>query len=385
MLYDLITLLVLGYTTIRGAAKGMAWQLAGIAAVVLCFLFATPISLNIAPSIKLESPLNRWVAMLAIYVVFSFATFGLARMFKGWLEKEKFEDYDRHLGALFGLFKGMALSIVATFFIVAIAHPTRDYILHTYSGFAAAHIMDQIDPVMPGELQAIIAPYVHELDGPGMQMQADLGQPAGDYGEPAKDPFSAPPTGDAASANENWTVTAERLEKAVEDLLRKIPGKLDQELRSLVLAALKNTLPEDREELVDKMKSAPPEQIKPLAQAWRNGRPESSEQEETIRAGGSPEALVQEISREFSNRPNVQSAKVAEIHAALAGIPNQVQTAALTDWHADLLGLTPDPDPETDLTTPLDVRLVRQMQRAGVPMTRLASQVQQRLRSAVQR
>ena len=104
--FDLFICAMLLFTTIRGAAKGVAWQLAGIGALVLCFMFATPLSLSLAPMIKLAPPLNRWVAMLGIYLVFSFGTFAIARGFRGALEKAKFVEFDRHLGALFGLFKG---------------------------------------------------------------------------------------------------------------------------------------------------------------------------------------------------------------------------------------------------------------------------------------
>jgi uncharacterized membrane protein required for colicin V production len=42
MYYDALLLLILLYNTWRGAARGVTWQLAGIAAILLCFLFAAP-------------------------------------------------------------------------------------------------------------------------------------------------------------------------------------------------------------------------------------------------------------------------------------------------------------------------------------------------------
>src|SRR5687768_5200953 len=75
MAFDLCMLAVLVFTTVRGAMKGVAWQLAAIAALVLCFLFATPLSVVVAPLIHVDPPLNRWIAMLAIYLVFSFGCF----------------------------------------------------------------------------------------------------------------------------------------------------------------------------------------------------------------------------------------------------------------------------------------------------------------------
>ena len=51
----------------------------------------------------------------------------------------------------------------------------------------------------------------------------------------------------------------------------------------------------------------------------------------------------------------------SEMEALLRGIPSGAAAAAFRDWKSDLLGAN-DPDPETDLTTPLDYRLVRQLE-----------------------
>jgi uncharacterized membrane protein required for colicin V production len=162
--YDFGMLALVAWTTIRGAAKGMAWQLAAIAALVLCFLFATPLSLVVAPAISLEPPLNRWVAMLGIYLAFSFGCFAVARMFRGWLEAAKFEEYDRHLGALSGFLKGATICLVISFFAVCLSEPSREFALHSYSGQLAVKVLDRLPLIMPAELDAILAPSLRRFD-----------------------------------------------------------------------------------------------------------------------------------------------------------------------------------------------------------------------------
>jgi membrane protein required for colicin V production len=164
--YDALMLAIVAWTSLRGAARGMAWQLAAIAALVLCFLFATPLSLVVAPAISLEPPLNRWVAMLGIYLAFSFGCFGAARLFRGWLEAAKFEEYDRHLGALFGFLKGATLCLVISFFAVCLAEKSREYVLQSYSGQLAGRVLDQLALVMPAELDAVLAPSLRRFDEP---------------------------------------------------------------------------------------------------------------------------------------------------------------------------------------------------------------------------
>ena len=121
MWYDLLILAIIIFAAIRGAMKGFVWQLATIAALVLCFLFATPLSLALAPAIGVQPPLNRWIALAVIYALFSLLAFGGARMLREGIEKAKFVEYDRHLGSVFGLLKGVVIALVLTFFAVTLS------------------------------------------------------------------------------------------------------------------------------------------------------------------------------------------------------------------------------------------------------------------------
>jgi len=166
--FDILIVVILLYATIRGAMKGIVWQLAIIAAIVLCFWFSESLSVSVAPYINVEPPLNRWLAMLGIYLGFSFICFAVARVLRDLIEKIKFQEYDRHLGALFGFIKGTIISLVLIFFIVTISQQSRATVLSSYSGRAAAIIMDRLHPVMPDELHEVLEPYIHSLDQKGL-------------------------------------------------------------------------------------------------------------------------------------------------------------------------------------------------------------------------
>ncbi len=313
--FDLFILAILLFTTIRGAAKGVAWQLAGIGALVLCFLFATPLSLAFAPMIKLAPPLNRWVAMLGIYLVFSFGTFSIARGFRGALEKAKFVEFDRHLGALFGLAKGAIIALVITFFAVAMSEKTREYVLKTHTGYASAHIMSALDPIMPKELHAILEPYIHELDavdpdlarrreehhrelGDSDEQDPDAGPRSGggyrptagqesEENEPVGDPFQSETDSEPSQYPGNQTsrtapapAATPTLAEEAQQLLESIPALAQQvapAVKQQVLKALQNTLSEHRDELVDQLSKAPtPEHVSSIARNWQSGRPRRS-------------------------------------------------------------------------------------------------------------
>jgi uncharacterized membrane protein required for colicin V production len=169
MWYDLLTLLILMFAMFRGAMKGIVWQLATIAALLMCFFFSGSMSSFVAPFIRVEPPLDRWIAMLVLYLGFSFVSFGVARVMHEWIEQMKFEALDRHLGAILGLVKGGVFSLFLTFFLVTLSHSARESIINSESGYAAAVIIDRLDPVIPGDLHALLEPYLERLDAPDIE------------------------------------------------------------------------------------------------------------------------------------------------------------------------------------------------------------------------
>ena len=122
MWYDLLTLVILMYAMFRGAMKGIVWQLATIAALLMCFFFSGSMSAAVAPFIRVEPPLNQWIAMLILYLGFSFVSFGVARALHEMIESMRIEALDRHLGAILGLVKGGMFSLFLTFFLVTLSH-----------------------------------------------------------------------------------------------------------------------------------------------------------------------------------------------------------------------------------------------------------------------
>jgi len=162
--FDVVVAAILLYAVIRGAMQGLVWQLAAIAAIVLSFAFSETVSILVAPAIDLEPPLNRWVAMLGLYLLATLVCFAIAWTIHDALDKWKLKHVDRQLGAAFGFLKGATFALVALFFIVTLSESARKVALRSHSGLAAAVVMEQLHPVMPDELHDIIHPYIHQLD-----------------------------------------------------------------------------------------------------------------------------------------------------------------------------------------------------------------------------
>lgn len=367
--WDLIVLGIIVFCTIRGAMKGLVWQLATIAAIVLCFFFAETGSLALAPMIGLKEPLNRWVAMFLLYVILAFISFAIALSMKKTIDEAQFTEYDKHMGAVVGLIKGITFALVLTFFSVTLSESAREHVMHTRSGEYAAIVMDRLHPVMPKELHDVLAPYIHQLDREGLDLHyADHDHDHGDghghdhAGETSGEGGSQPFPEDSVER------------KKLELLIAQLPGMDDPQLRQLSIEALLNTQPEYRGQLLDLLSSGIPALTKIIAIEWQKGKPQAAKNGEEVR-----NRLLKEISGMYFDTEGDQLEFIEEIEADLTGLPMQVETAVLTDWHADLLGLDPDPDPTTDYLSKTDRRIVNQLQYAGVAVESLNAALRARL------
>ena len=162
--YDFLMLAVLLGTTLFGAWKGMAWQLASLASVLVSAAVALRFSGPLAPMFGAAAPWNRFLAMLVLYLVTSLAIWLLFRLVAGVIDRVRLKEFDRQIGAMFGLFKGILLCVVITFFAVALSEAARQAILRSHSGRAIARLIERADPVMPEEVRAVLGKYIDELD-----------------------------------------------------------------------------------------------------------------------------------------------------------------------------------------------------------------------------
>jgi membrane protein required for colicin V production len=178
--YDLLMLFVLLGTTLFGFWKGMAWQVASLASFALSYVAALRFSSELAPVFGDHAPWNRFVAMLVIYIVTSFAIWMLFRLVSGAIDKVKLEAFDRQLGAMFGLAKGILLCVAITFFAVMLLPPAQgEAIVASRSGHYIIALLNKTDAVVPPEIHQVIDPYLEKVQQRlNPEHQADWPMPA---------------------------------------------------------------------------------------------------------------------------------------------------------------------------------------------------------------
>lgn len=178
-IYDVLMLVVLVATTLFGFWKGMAWQIASLASLVVSYFAALRFSTQLAPVFGDHAPWNRFVAMLVIYVVTSFVIWSAFRLVSKMIDGVKLEAFDHQLGAMLGLAKGVLLCVAITFFAVTLLPPAQgEAIVASQSGHYIVALLDKSHTVFPPEIHDIVDPYINRieerLNNPGMPEGQDL-------------------------------------------------------------------------------------------------------------------------------------------------------------------------------------------------------------------
>jgi membrane protein required for colicin V production len=145
-----------------GAWRGVTWQIASIASLILGYITSHQFSPQLAPHFGTDPVISRTLAMMAIYAVVSGGVFLVAWIFRSILRRMKFEAFDKHLGMLLGGMEGALLGIVVTFFVVSLAPQTRDPIYTSPSGKLVARLIDTVGPTFEKETKDVLAPFVEE-------------------------------------------------------------------------------------------------------------------------------------------------------------------------------------------------------------------------------
>jgi membrane protein required for colicin V production len=159
--YDMLMLVVLVAATLFGFWKGMAWQIASLASFVLSYYAALRFSTELAPYFGDQAPLNRFIAMLAIYVATSLAIWMIFRLVSRIIDRVKLEGFDRQLGGILGFAKGVLLCVAITFFAVTLLGEEQGRaIMASRSGGYIVALLNNAHAVVPPELH----PHLQQIE-----------------------------------------------------------------------------------------------------------------------------------------------------------------------------------------------------------------------------
>lgn len=163
--YDILMLVVLGAATLFGFWKGLAWQIASVASLVVSYFAALKFADQLAPKISQHAPWNKFLAMLIIYAATSFVIWMLFRMVAGAIDRVQLREFDRQMGALVGFGKGILFCIAITFFAVTLlSEEQKQRIIASKSGVMIVKFLDKADSIVPPEIHEIVGPTIAKVE-----------------------------------------------------------------------------------------------------------------------------------------------------------------------------------------------------------------------------
>ena len=162
--YDILMLGVLVGLAVLGAWKGVAWQIAALSSLVVSWIVAVRFAKVLAPYISDNEPWNGFIAMLLLYLGTSLAIWSFFRLVKGMIDRVQLKDFDRQMGAMFGLVKGVLWCLLITFFAVTLSETTRQWVLQSRSGYYTALLIQHGTPILPEDVRNVLGKYIKRLD-----------------------------------------------------------------------------------------------------------------------------------------------------------------------------------------------------------------------------
>ncbi len=184
--YDIIMLVVLAATTIFGAIKGFAWQVASIGSIVVSYFVAYAFRNDVAKMINADPPWNVFLAMLLLYFGCSFVIWMAFRLVSTSIDKVRLREFDRHLGAGFGFIKGMVLCLLITMFAMSLlGRAQQERIANSKSGLYISRVLANSGGLLPTEIKQVVGPYIENIEQRLQEHQTPGGGEGGAiYGHP---------------------------------------------------------------------------------------------------------------------------------------------------------------------------------------------------------
>lgn len=163
--YDIVMLVVLAAAIAFGFWKGLAWQVASLAAVFASYFVAISFRGVLTPMISVDPPLNGFLAMLILYVGTSLVIWLAFGAIRRSIERMQLKEFDRQSGALLGALKGALLCMVITMFAVTVAgENSRRAVIQSKSGYLIARSINQLSAVVPADLHKVLDPYFDKFN-----------------------------------------------------------------------------------------------------------------------------------------------------------------------------------------------------------------------------
>jgi membrane protein required for colicin V production len=208
--YDAFMLVVLVGATVFGFYKGMAWQIASLASLVVSYFASLRFSEQLAPVFGQQAPFNKFVAMAAIYVGTSFFIWTMFRFVSGVIDRVRLESFDRQIGGIIGFAKGVLLCILITMGVVMLLPEQGKKVVNSRSGHYIVALLDKAHSVFPPEIHQVVDPWLNDFEkklNPNFVPHESDQQPQWPSQAQATTPIEWPQQGGQTQQQQQWPTT----------------------------------------------------------------------------------------------------------------------------------------------------------------------------------
>jgi membrane protein required for colicin V production len=156
-MYDILMLIVLGGAIFFGYWKGLAWQVASLASIIVSYIVASNFHGFVSPYFSMGEPWDKFAAMLVLFLGTSLLVWIGFGYIRNTIEDMKLKGFDHQVGAVLGAFKGGLLCMVITLFAVTLLpNSLQQNVIGSRSGHFIARSINQLSMVVPDEIHAVI-------------------------------------------------------------------------------------------------------------------------------------------------------------------------------------------------------------------------------------
>ena len=99
--YDVVMFVIVGIMILVGAWKGLAWQIAIVASIIVSFWVAISFEKSLADLLTvIDAPWNSYIAMILLYLGTSLGIWFLFACSARFIEKLELKGFDRQLSLI---------------------------------------------------------------------------------------------------------------------------------------------------------------------------------------------------------------------------------------------------------------------------------------------
>jgi membrane protein required for colicin V production len=183
--YDVFMLTVLVAAIAWGAWKGLAWQVASIASILVSYFVAVNFRAPVAKMFNYDPPeWNNFLAMLVLYVGTTLVIWVAFNIVRDFLERVHLKEFDRQIGGAVGAAKGILICTIITLFTLGLGTESqRQAVVSSRSGYYIARLLEKVAPLVPAE-------YQPQLQGTIAHLEQRHGVAEGTYQQGIELPFN---------------------------------------------------------------------------------------------------------------------------------------------------------------------------------------------------